>query len=383
MFHHIRPLPQFKPARAKKKIDDPAKLPDVQCWDEDKKDGERFVIHTYQSVPGYLHACTSRRESTVTGRYNEKTDRVPHLMNLDPLPPKSMLDSEFISTADEIRVELPGKFWDKLMNKEHPHMKWFMKEYQGTNPIYPHVRQTASIMGSLGPEAVRKQMDEEAWIRAYVFDIVQYMGQDIRRNTQMQRRTFLAKQLEAVEPGHLLLMPAWWNLTNGEVEELFYALTDAEGEGLIRKDPSKAYDAANNWYKLKRYWPVDVVITGDFKVGEEGKTGKMFGKVSSIAVGVYDKGILKHIGWMSAIMDSEAGLMEPDEFLNSELPGSAVECLHNGIQVRPPTASMDCISLPVMEYTLRHPRFRRHRGDKSAKDCTFAALQAEIKKGMS
>ena len=374
MFHHIRPLAQFKPARAKKKIDDPAQLPGVQCWDEDKKDGERFVIHTDVGGP-FPHACTSRRESTVTHRFNEKTDRVPHLMNLKNLPPKSLLDCEFISTADEIRVELPGKFWDKLMDKNHPHMKWFMNEYQGTNPVYPHVRETASIMGSLGPEAVRKQEENNSWIRAYCFDIVQYMGQDTRRNTQLMRRNFLAKQLEAVEPGQILLMPAWWNLTNGEVEELFYLLTDAEGEGLIRKDPSKAYDAANNWYKLKRYWPVDCVITGDYKVGEYGKTGKMDGKVSSIAVGVYDaKGVLQHVGWMSAIMDGEDNLMTPEEFEASSLPMSPVECLHNGLQVK---------AEAPLGHTLRHPRFRRHRNDKSAKDCTFAALQAEIKKGMS
>ena len=374
-------LPQHKPARAKKKLDDPTNVPDGLNW-ENKIDGERFKIHTHQpsqvscagSLYPLLHRCDSRCISKATDAFTEKSDRVPHIMTAEGLPENSIIDCEFVSTGDEIRVEVPGVFYDKLADKHHPHTIWFKQTYQGTVPVYPHVSMTCSVLGSLADEAIRKQQETNAWVKAYAFDMIQDNGLDITKHTQLARRFALQERLRFVNPNLIMLMPQWENLTPAEVEQLFYLLTDAEGEGLIGKVMSAKYDAATNWYKLKRYYPVDCVITGGYKVGEEGKTGKMLGKVSSISVGVYDKGVLHHIGWMSAIMDGEDNLMTPEAFLASGWIGRPVECLHNGVQLK---------SDALIGYSLRHPRFRRWRDDKTATDCTLAALLAEIKKGQS
>lgn len=363
-----QPLTQFKPAKAKKKLDDPADVPEGLGW-ENKIDGERFKIHTFNALP---HRCDSRCISKATNCFTEKSDRVPHIMNVEGLPVNSIIDCEFVSTGDEIRVEVPGVFYDKLANQEHPHTQWFKAGYQGTIPVYPHVSMTCSILGSLPAEAIRKQQESNGWVKAYAFDIVKVEGMSSTLLAQLVRREMLARYLQNVDPNLVMLMPMWVGLTASEIEQLFYLLTDAEGEGLIGKVLDAKYDAATNWYKLKRYYPVDCVVTGEYKVGEEGKTGKMLGKVSSIAVGVYDKGILHHIGWMSAIMDDESALMTPEQFLASGLIGGPVECLHNGLQSKPEASC---------GYSLRHPRFRRWRDDKSASDCTLSALIAEIKKG--
>jgi hypothetical protein len=371
----LMPLTQFAPARAKKKLDDPANTPEGLGW-ENKIDGERFKIHTYKAsmFQGFplTHRCDSRCISKATNNFTEKTDRVPHIMTASGLPEKSIIDCEFVSTGDEIRVEVPGVFYDKLADSNHPHTQWFKNNYQGTIPVYPHVSMTCSILGSLPDEAIRKQTEQNAWIKAYAFDMVQFECVDSTKWTQELRRTYLANALYQVDPNLMMLMPQWVNLTSAEVEKLFYLLTDAEGEGLIGKVMDAKYNAPTNWYKLKRYYPVDCVVTGQYKVGEEGQTGKMLGKVSSISVGIYHNGSLHHIGWISAIMDDESALMTPEQFIASGLIGRPVECLHNGLQVK---SDASC------GYSLRHPRFRRWRDDKSAADCTLSNLIAEIKKG--
>jgi ATP-dependent DNA ligase len=374
MFHNYRALTQFAPARAKKKLEI-QELTDkhrINYWEE-KIDGERYILHTDVGGP-YKHALTSRRQSEVTGRMVEKTDRVPSLTNHLNLPAKSMLDNELVSSGDLILRELPGWLWDKLIEPNHSHMKWLKTTYGGALPVYPTVANTVSILGSLGPEAVRKQ-EERGLIKAYCFDIIQYMGKDISQNTQIQRRRFLASLLEPVDPSEsIILMPAWQNLTLKEVEFFFYLITDPfsesnldGGEGLIGKDPTKKYNAAGNWFKIKRDWPVDVVYTGKSIEGTYGKTGIMDGMAASLEVGVYYNNILQPIGWVSAIRDGIDNLQTPEEHA-ATWAGKVIECRHNGLQKKDDSP---------LGYTLRHPRFRRNRPDKNPTDCTFEAMYTE------
>lgn len=364
MFHNQRELVQFTPARAKKKLLIAELKPKhLSLWDEQKIDGERYVIHSDVGGP-FRNACTSRRESEVTGRMVEKTDRVPHLMELD-LPSGSLFDNEFVSSGDIVKVDLPGKFWDKMEPGRHAD---FIKAL-GYLPTYPHVGNTVSIMGSDGPLAVKKQ-EERGKIWAYCFDIITYQKQDVRHNTQLQRRRFLWKLMENIDPAlGMILMPAWFGLTLEEKAELFYLVTDVKGEGLIEKDPNEKYNAPSNWYKIKIDFPVDAVLTGNYEMGKEGATGKMLGLVGTLEIGVYHNGVLEPVGWISAIMDSEAKLPElTQRAIHGELRGLVVECRHNGTQ--------DKASEPI-GVTLRHPRFRRWRDDKNATACTSMAMITE------
>ena len=363
-------LRQFQPCRAKKKLE----IMDIKAIHatylvDEKIDGERYLLHTHVGT-SHLHELTSRRQSEVTGAFVIKTDRVPHLSNNQHLPQDSIFDNELVSSGDCVPVDIPGKFWDKLLEPNHPHMKYIKEVYGGQLPCYPHVKNTVSIMGSLGPEAVRKQ-SERGLIWAYCFDIVLYQGKSLTASTQAQRRRFLASQLENVPP-HLgfLLMPTWINLTVSEIEELFYLITDNEGEGLILKDPQQKYNAASNWYKIKRKYPVDVVFTGESKTGEHGVTGKMEGIAASLEIGVYHNNVLQPIGWISAIRDGEHNLQSPAAHRET-WTGVAIECNHNGLQEAPTSP---------LGYTLRHPRFCRLRPDKNPTACTWEAAYIEANK---
>ena len=358
---------QFAPARAKKKIAGPHELAEVAGFSTEQKiDGQRYIIQTRDGGGN----CTSRRTSVQTQRYVEKGDRVPHLMNL-PLPAFTMLDCEFAASGDIVLCPLPDEYWDKMM--PHPHTDWLREKFNGELPVYPHVSETTAIMGSDAPEAIRKQK-ERGPIWAYAFDIVQFANQSTTKSTQAQRRSFLAKQLMSLDPEDgLVLMPSWYNLRGPEQQELFDIITDYKGEGLIFKDLTRPYNHAKNWFKWKIDYPVDVVLTGGYTMGNEGKTGKMLGLVGNVEIGVYnDEGELCPVGFISAIMDSEAGLPElTRRAYEGELAGEVLECRHNGIQKKPGSP---------LGYTLRHPRFRRRRNDdKSPEDCTSARLLAEIK----
>ena len=379
MFNHIRELDQFIPARAKKKVEvfDLNTRHESMYW-EQKIDGERFSIHTYKPTDKFLHGITSRCISKVTGRLCESTDKVPHLSNHPQLPEDSRLDNEFVSSGDIILIDLPGKFWDKLLEPNHPHMSWLKDKFNGALPVYPSVSNTSSILGSLGPEAIRKQA-ERGLIQAYCFDVTKYKGKSAVGLSQTQRRKALATILEAIDPElGLIMMPTWVNLTVDEIIELYNLVVEVKtnkggdsikGEGLIGKDPHVIYNGANNWWKLKADYPVDCVFTGRYKVGEEGKTGQMLGMASSLEIGVYDNGVLQPIGWVSAILDGMHNLVTPDK-VDEIFKGRVAECRHNELQ-KDPTSPIGV--------SLRHPRFRRWRDDKSAKDCTLSALREECK----
>ena len=371
-------LIQFQPCRAKKKLTIDELSPIHQTYIQEQKiDGERYIVQTNRPNKGCLHGITSRRQSVTDGFFVEKTDRVPHIANNPLLPPNSMLDCEFVSSGDMLLRPLPDKLWNKLLEPNHPHMRYLRDQFCGLLPIYPTVANTVSIMGSLGPEAVRKQ-SERGLIWAYCFDIILYNNKSLTDSTQAQRRRFLASQLEPVNPHTgFLLMPAWINLTLSEMEFLFYLITDPfhdkgidGGEGLILKDPQQKYNGPSNWYKLKRMYNGDVVYTGESKIGEEGKTGKVFGMAASLEIGVYHNDELVPVGWVSAIRDGEAGLQTPEAH-RATWAGKAIECRHNGLQVKPDSP---------LGYTLRHPRFCRVRDDKNPTECTWDRLYEDASK---
>lgn len=353
-------LIQFKPARAKKKLNVSEVHTHVQPLDwEQKIDGERYILHAGQG-------CTSRRESVVTGRFVEKSTRVPHLVSV-PLPHGTLTDCEFVSSGDIVQLDLPGKFWDKMEPGRHAS---FIKSL-GYLPVYPHVGNTVSIMGSNAELAILKQK-ERGLIWAYAFDIITYEGKSLTHNKQAARRRFLHGLSEGIDPTlGWVLMPQWNNLTSYEVEELFYLVTDIKGEGLVGKDPTQKYNAASAWYKLKIDYPCSVVLTGNYAMGKEGVTGKMVGLVGTLEIGVFHNNELLPIGWISAIMDGESNLQElTRQAYNGELRGTILECRHNGLQSK----KGSCLG-----YSLRHPRFRRYRVDKNPEDCTWEMLQRDCK----
>lgn len=362
-------LLQFKPARAKKsvKFDDLAEDHVKDHVTEQKLDGQRFIVQTDRPTIDhrFQHGLTSRRESKITGRFVEKTDRVPHIANAKGLPYRSMLDCELVAPTDQILVELPGVYWDHMLDPTHRHSQWLLKKYQGAIPVYPHVAETTSIMGSSAEEAVRKQ-EERGNIQAWCFDILAIADKLVTNNKYALRRALLAKSLESVDPeSGIVMMPAF-NLPFKGVQGLYERITSARGEGLMLKALNLPYDHARHWIKVKALFYFDAVLTGGFTWGKEGVSGKMLGLAGNLEIGVYLNGCLVPIGYVSAVMDSEANLPRITEMCeDGSIAGQVIEVAYNDLQ-KDPTS--------LTGYSLRHPRSKRWRDDKSPEDCTLDAL---------
>ena len=335
---------QIMPARAKKKTLVPM---GPQVLTEQKIDGQRYLIHSDGE-------CTSRRISEVTQRFVEKGDRVPHIIERAAmLPSGTILDSEMVASADIVPVDLPGHLWDKCVCS--PYIKSL-----GYLPAYPHVSATTAIMGSAAGLAIKKQ--EKGLIWAYVFDILKYNGKWTTRSSQAGRRKFL-ESLTCYNR-ELVVMPQWPSLTADEQLELYELVVAVDGEGLIFKDPGAQYNAPSNWWKWKKDFPVDAVLTGNYTWGK----GKLSNLLGALEIGVYSQGKLVSLAYISAIMDSETKLIQLTADRNN-LRGLVVECRHNGKQKK---------NTAPLGFTIRHPRFRRWRDDKNAEDCTLEALLCEL-----
>jgi len=138
---------------------------------------------------------------------------------------------------------------------------------------------------------------------------------------------------------------------------LFDQWTQAGGEGAILKNMHAAYD--RHWYKAKRYSTLDVIVTG-FTDADYGLTGKFDGLIGAITVGVYDGAVLREVGNVSGMNDQ----------IRRHITANKDLWLNTVIEIRAQELAKD---------RLRHPRFIRHRPDKSPLACTWSKMILDLK----
>lgn len=120
-----------------------------------------------------------------------------------------------------------------------------------------------------------------------VFDILWYEGRDLRSLPLSERKAIL----EAVLPADELIRLSKAFAVNGI--EFFHAAEKAGIEGIMAKKADSAYsagDRSKEWLKVKVERRQEVVI-GAFT--RNAGTDKLF---SALAIGVYEKGVLRYIG---------------------------------------------------------------------------------------
>lgn len=145
------------------------------------------------------------------------------------------------------------------------------------------------------------------------------------------------------------------------------------GEGMILKNPKAVYDwggrHANNWYKLKKFETLDVVVTG-FTDGQ----GKYEGQVGAIKFGVYSTQTgaqdgyprLVEIGQCSGMDDAtRAGITATRDILKDKPhlyeENLVMEIRHFGKVGKDGSG-------------LRFPQFLSWRVDKNPKECTLDGI---------
>lgn len=330
-------LAQIEPTRAKKKILEPNaelhKLSGPAFFAEEKKDGIRQLMHTFG--PGIPNRFSGRRISEVTGLYTEKSDRLPHLEALTTLP-GWVIDGEVVSG------------WGRNSHEQ--------------------CSNTVAVMGSDAPRAIELQL-KHGWNTFEVFDVLYADGISVQHLPLVKRLDLLGKFLADCHSRSA--MAGWQERFNCRVEEKIFRIRHVmpgedfkgfyeqimseQGEGLILKDLTLPYGHARAWWKWKRRFEMDVVLTGECTDAKYGKTGKFEGLIGAAYFGVYRNGRLETIGKCSGMDDATRNSMT-DDMLAGKLAGKVIT-----------VSAYEVTSAGV----LRNPNFERWRADKLAAECTW------------
>jgi hypothetical protein len=340
------------PARGKfvdSMLDDPA------YGLEEKFDGDRRTGQFYwqQGDHGFqtpiIHFA-GRRFSDIDGKLVEKGANVPHITRAQVRPGWGY-DSELM----ERMLRLTGTMLDGecILPEE-----FVVPDDDADGGKSKYV---TKVMGSKPERAIELQVPGtiiNGRMRWKTFDILFYMGRDLRQLPLSERRKWL---IEAVSVLRNPFITVAEQVVEGKREALRRIL-DAKGEGAILKQLDQPYDKHLTWAKKKVEMNADVVILGfeppeqfSKKVTGEVSETKFWKKgwVGAIQFGQYRDGKLWPCGTASGMSDKLRAELstDPQKFI-----GRVVEIKANG---REPTGAF------------RHPRFKNWRDDKVASDCVY------------
>ncbi len=351
---------QIKPQKARGKLHE-SMWTDPEWIAEEKYDGDRRIAQ----FCGRTIRFTGCRPSVDGSGFVEKTTNVPHLSGAWDLGPKVMEHSKML--VGQVPVFLDGTVLDGEMVA-----RGAFHEIEGdrSGGMSKYV---TSIMGSLPDEAVRKQI-ERGWLKYVVFDCLYYNGTIVTDLPLVKRRHYMAKAVETWGNRFVALA----DQCRGRDKRAYYEeVVGRGGEGVVLKSLDHIYGDEKLWVKVKKSSTADVVIMG-FKDAKEMSTKKgddqptmtkyaAAGLIGAIVCGQFSTqpGDPESIARVKAVhtLHEVATVSGMDDDLRRELTsngknyiGDVIEIMHNG---REPTGRF------------RHPRFKRFRQDKTAKNCVY------------
>jgi ATP-dependent DNA ligase len=329
---------------------------------EEKYDGDRRIAQ----FCGKAVRFTGRRKSVDGSGFVEKTENVPHLSGTAKVGIEgNVLMRQLVPPAALDGTVLDGEMIAHIGSTNDPGWK-NARELKGGLSKY-----VTSIMGSKPEEAVRKQI-ERGWLRYVVFDCLFYKGKDARGLPLIER--MLLRQKAVQEWANPFVSDA--ETARAERQDLrkwMQGILARGGEGVILKNLDHRYGDKNGWVKVKAEWTADVVIMG-FKDAKEMSKKKgddvpsmtkyaKAGLIGAIVCGqrTHREGKDKnpnvaHMIEVAAVSGMDDQLRHSFTRWPKEYIGKVIEIAHNG---REPTGRF------------RHPRFKRFRDDKQAKDCIY------------
>jgi len=191
--------------------------------------------------------------------------------------------------------------------------------------------------------SVARKKDEQAVDAIFnIFDILPecLFRKDVKEGSDHPyslRRQVLEELMASVKAGPLKLLPRYLVSSVEEIHTLYQSVRASGLEGLIIKEPTAKYWRKRNhaWMKIKAEETLDLYVTG-----WEPGTGKYEGMIGALIVN--HKGVSVNVG--SGLSDT---LRQEDP---AEIVGRMIEVEYH--EVTP-------------DGSLRHPRFKRFRDDKS------------------
>lgn len=368
-----------------------------------KRDGHRALIFIGREA----NRVFSRRVSKKTGWFNENTDQVPHIRDLDLHELEgTVLDGEFDFGTNSMAVQ--------------------------------------SVMGALPENAIQYQAKND-WIRFYGFDILYYKGINIQKMSLWKRKYYLAKAIRAITKKYpfcyiemlpMYVTPVVSNLLEtrwrkyaddkevvdfllkhveliNSYKDKFFEVVKEGKEGLMIKPLGGIYEQkrSKNYVKLKKHETWDVFITGlepptmeyEGKLLEENRIRewkywydpaddeKIEVKVEEgeVADGYLVENCIPvskpfFMGWCGGIRfgvwkDGQVFEVGTCKGLTEEI---MEDLKQNGEKYIKEKRVFEVLAQEIIDKkkgSLRHPRFMKWRDDKSHEQCTFEAHIREVK----
>jgi ATP-dependent DNA ligase len=247
----------------------------------------------------------------------------------------------------------------------------------------------AALMGRLHPAASRAaRLAQEQPAGLVLFDALADDGVDLRRHGFDERR----RALEAVAPVESTRISVTPIARDEQTARHWLPAPPGSGiDGVVAKDGASTYESGRRvMVKVKTERTMDCVVAGARTFDDGG--------VASLLLGLYDRGVLRHVGVASSMGKSlraqVRGDLEPYMTELATHPWSEGFALEGGPMGRlkgaagrwTPDLPLDWIPLAPVRVCevaydqvdgsrLRHPaRFRRWRPDRDPESCTVEQL---------
>lgn len=317
---------QMKFAKAKggtlDKVEHMMMLPNLVM--EKKYDGCRYRM----VIDGDEVILQSRRLSKKTGKWVEKTDRVPHL------------------------IKDIGNFGGTVIEGE------IVSSLTGTSS------DVVSIMGCSAEKAVARQ-EENGNLRWVCFDILFHAGRDLRNLQEHVRRKILEDLLIAHSYNSYAVRD-YWSISErykGNLIDKYHELIRLGYEGGMIKDVTAPY--GKGWFKCKEVIDLDVVCTGF----TDAEPGKYAGQIGAIEFGVLTDGYIRKVSQAGGMKDEMRKWMTANKKL---IIGEPITIY-----------AQEITKTKEGWYSCRHPRFIRMRPDIGVADCTLEKFLEQGKMDVS
>jgi ATP-dependent DNA ligase len=272
---------------------------------QEKLDGMRAIIHITKTGLRIFSRSAGVEDPT---RPLEKTTALPHLALLKfPHLADTILDAEILAPGTDM-AELSGAI---------------------------HSNEVGHINGQ---------------VKAFVFDVLKYCGQELLTKTLSQRIMVLDIIKTRLHSPYVTFLP--WVYKATDKQKLFEEVLAKGGEGIMLKRLDAVYllggRPANNWYKMKKHSTFDCIAMG-FTQGK----GKYNNRIGALVFGQYVNDKLVELGHASGMSDSERTEMSnnPEKYIGKVVVIKGMERLRSG--------------------SIRHPQFAGIRYDKDPKDCKW------------
>jgi len=187
-------------------------------------------------------------------------------------------------------------------------------------------------------------------VKAFVFDVLRFIGDDLSAKSQHQRIGVLEILKTQIHSPYIVFLP--WAFTVRDKRKLQDDVLQRNGEGIMLKRLDAEYIQGgrpmNNWYKAKKSATFDCVVMG-FSLGK----GKYNTQIGAVRFGQYQNGKLVELGQASGMTDADRTMMSkyPERYIGRVIVIKGMERLKSG--------------------AIRHPQFGGMRSDKKPTDCIY------------